>query len=254
MNSSAVSAILATISILEQITPHLLADESFTIGSRTASKRAWRASAVRKRFAPSTMILDVGVPSGRSISRQFDALTVEGRPPAGTNASAHTRAYMVLRFAAPSGVSAIERSPSGPKVTRSNAERGKLACTSRKSSSMLSPRGSSAHPLPSAIPTTRTIEPYSRWRIFNMLPATSPSGPPVSLIVHGCAVGSIPKDRSPESRKTATPSGVTPYTLWLMPASGFDDMNAAARGYPRFAACATTQLISVGVMFSSGPK
>ena len=59
-----------------------------------------------------------------------------------------------------------------------------------------------------------------------MLPATSPSGPPVSLIVHGRSVGSISIALSASRRKTATPSDVTPYSLWLMPARGFDDMKA----------------------------
>ena len=62
----------------------------------------------------------------------------------------------------------------------------------------------SALPEPSAMPTTRTIEPYSRCRILSMLPATSPSGPPVSLTVQGSAVGVMPRERRPESRKTAT--------------------------------------------------
>ena len=37
---------------------------------------------------------------------------------------------------------------------------------------------------------TRTIEPYSRSRILSMLPATSPSGPPVSLTWLGLGSGS----------------------------------------------------------------
>eukprot|EP00965_Chrysotila_dentata_P089441 2953035-Pleurochrysis_carterae.AAC.6 len=90
-NSSAESTIEATISRDEQQTPHLLADESLTTGSLVASKRAWRASAVRKRLAPSTMSLVFGEPSGSSISRQLDELIVAGRPPAGTKASATTR-------------------------------------------------------------------------------------------------------------------------------------------------------------------
>ena len=54
-NSSALSAIDATISIEEHTTPHLFALESLTIGSRQRSKNSRRASAVRKRFAPSTI-------------------------------------------------------------------------------------------------------------------------------------------------------------------------------------------------------
>lgn len=189
---------------------HLLADESFTMGSRTASKSACRASAVRKRLAPSTMIRDDGVPSGSSISFQFEAFTVEGRPPAGTRASARTRACIELRIAAPSGVSAEVSAPWGPSVSRSSAMSGRLASTRRSSSCIGRPCGSSALALPSAMPTTRTIEPYSRCIILSMLPATSPSGPPVSLTVHGSAVGLMPSERRPESRNTATPSEVTP--------------------------------------------
>eukprot|EP00966_Prymnesium_polylepis_P043103 1001326-Prymnesium_polylepis.1 len=59
-----------------------------------------------------------------------------------------------------------------------------------------------------------------------MLPATSPSGPPVSLMDHGSCVGLRPMAFSASRRKTATPSEVTPYSLWLIPARGLDDMNA----------------------------
>jgi len=45
----------------EQITPHLLADESLTMGSPVASKSASLASGVRKRFAPSTTTLALGL-------------------------------------------------------------------------------------------------------------------------------------------------------------------------------------------------
>lgn len=62
---------------------------------------------------------------------------------------------------------------------------GKLSFTNLSSSSLSSPLGSSATPNPSAIPTTLQFEPYSRNRILIRLPATSPSGPPVILIVKG---------------------------------------------------------------------
>mmetsp|Transcript_18925 Transcript_18925/g.42298 ORF Transcript_18925/g.42298 Transcript_18925/m.42298 type:complete len:260 (-) Transcript_18925:2039-2818(-) len=184
-NSSTDKLMLATISIEEQMTPHLFAEESFTMGRRAASKSACRASAVRKRFAPSTMRREEGVPSGNSISFQLEAFTVEGRPPAGTRASERTRECIELRFAAPSAVSAEKSCPCGLRRDLSSSISGKLECTSLRSSSIGSPCGSSADPLPSAIPTTRTIAPYSRSRILSMLPATSPSGPPVSLTVQG---------------------------------------------------------------------
>ena len=61
-----------------------------------------------------------------------------------------------------------------------------------------------------------------------MLPATSPSGPPDSFTVHVSACGSIPIERSASARKTATPSEVTPNSLWLIPARGFDEMKQQA--------------------------
>ena len=63
--------------------------------------------------------------------------------------------------------------------------------------------------------------------ILSMLPATSPSGPPVSLIVQGSSVGLMPIALKASPKKTATPSDVTPYSLWLMPARGLLEMNAA---------------------------
>lgn len=63
-----------------------------------------------------------------------------------------------------------------------------------------------------------------------MLPATSPSGPPVIFTVNGRARGSIPRALRATSRKTFTPSLVTPYTLWLMPAPGLELMKAVGSG------------------------
>ena len=48
-------------------------------------------SGVTKRFAPSTMSLADGFPSGRRKSFQLEPLMAEGRPPAGMKASATTR-------------------------------------------------------------------------------------------------------------------------------------------------------------------
>ena len=87
-----------------------------------------------------------------------------------------------------------------------------------------------------------------------MLPATSPSGPPVIFTVNGCLRGSMPRARSATSRKTFTPSLVTPYTLWLMPAPGFELMKASGRAYLRARARETIHSMCAGVMFSSGPR
>mmetsp|Transcript_27188 Transcript_27188/g.79407 ORF Transcript_27188/g.79407 Transcript_27188/m.79407 type:complete len:223 (-) Transcript_27188:1962-2630(-) len=219
----------AAISSDEQMTPHLFADESLMIGRPHSSKRACRASGVTKRLAPSTITLAEGVPSGSRKSRQLEPLMAEGRPPAGMKASATTRLCIELRAWKPSSVSTVVSSPLGERAARSRAERGR-DCSKRRSSSAIGrPAGSSAHPDPSAMPTTRTLSPYSRCRIWSMLPATSPSGPPVSLTDHGSVRGERPSALSATSRKTATPSDVTPNSLWLMPSAGLDDMNAAGR-------------------------
>jgi len=52
------------ISYDEQITPHLFAEESLTMGMPVAACMAARAPGVRKRLAPSTMSLELGWPLG----------------------------------------------------------------------------------------------------------------------------------------------------------------------------------------------
>jgi len=147
----------ASISKLEQITPHLFAELSFMI--RTPSPdRAVRASGVRKRFAPSTTIGLDGLPSTRK-SRQFVSLIVAGRPPPGTNASAITRLCSVFRRRSPSGSSTPVTRPRPPSRERSKDAMGSPSRKSLSSSSWSRPSGSSPEPLPSATPTMRAFAP-----------------------------------------------------------------------------------------------
>mmetsp|Transcript_5849 Transcript_5849/g.16420 ORF Transcript_5849/g.16420 Transcript_5849/m.16420 type:complete len:292 (-) Transcript_5849:1346-2221(-) len=207
-NSSLERSMEAMISIDEQMTPHLLAELSLTM-TQPALESSWRARGVRNRLAPSTMSGLEGVPSGRRYLDQFASLMVAGRPPAGTKASALTRLCMVLRMLMPAGVSAMWRLPLGPRVASFISESGSAPWKRRSISSQSRPSGSSTQAEPSARPTTRALVPYSRCRILSMLPATSPSGPPVILMVNGLVV-STPVARRASSRKTATPSEVTP--------------------------------------------
>mmetsp|Transcript_842 Transcript_842/g.3030 ORF Transcript_842/g.3030 Transcript_842/m.3030 type:complete len:262 (-) Transcript_842:1935-2720(-) len=179
---------------------------------------------------------------------------VAGRPPAGTKTSASSRNGMVLRVRMPSGVSAGTTRPPGLRRAVSNWSMGADAATRRMSSSMSSPSGSSAVPLPSQIPTTLTWRPYSRCRMRSMLPATSPSGPPVIFTEKGSSRGLRPVACRATSRNTETPSEVTPYSLWLMPAPGLDEMNAEGKGWSRRAARCTIHSMSRGMICSSGPR
>jgi hypothetical protein len=59
---------------------------------------------VKNRFAPSTTYLKCGLPS---LSTRFDTLvmlTASGRPPQGTNRSALTRKWKLLRKSVPLGM------------------------------------------------------------------------------------------------------------------------------------------------------
>mmetsp|Transcript_8666 Transcript_8666/g.35340 ORF Transcript_8666/g.35340 Transcript_8666/m.35340 type:complete len:292 (-) Transcript_8666:168-1043(-) len=181
-NSSSDSIIEAMISYDEQMTPHLLADESLMTNA-PASKSFCRASGVMKRLAASQMSGLEGAPSTRRKLSTFPALMVFGRPPAGTNASASIRSCMVSRIRAPSGVDAKCSSPFGPSRSALNSLSGSPECTKRSSSSMGKPSASSADAVASQMPTTRARAPYSRSRILSIFPATSPSVPPVSLMV-----------------------------------------------------------------------
>eukprot|EP00966_Prymnesium_polylepis_P294117 6792888-Prymnesium_polylepis.1 len=149
----------ARISIDEQITPALLAEESLTMGSPVFSKSAKRASGVRKRLAPSTITFALGVPSARRKSCQLEPFIVAGRPPDGTKASATTRLCIVLRAATPAGVSVRASKPLVPSFAGSSADRGSEEWKRRSSSSIGRPSGSSADAVPSAKPTTRTLVP-----------------------------------------------------------------------------------------------
>mmetsp|Transcript_49324 Transcript_49324/g.139651 ORF Transcript_49324/g.139651 Transcript_49324/m.139651 type:complete len:349 (+) Transcript_49324:929-1975(+) len=236
-NSSSLRSIDDMISYDEQMTPHLLADESFTISTPASSKSFWRASCVMKRLAPSTTSGDDGVPSGRRKLSQLSMFTVFGRPPAGMNASATTRLCMVLRARRPARVETSWMTPSALSLLWSNSASGRSDLTSLTSSAMSRPSGSSAPAVPSAIPTILTRSPYSRSRIRIMLPATSPSVPPVIFSVTASSSGlprwmsgCMPRFLRAVSRKTCTPSEVTPYVLWLKPESGLDDMKADGIG------------------------
>mmetsp|Transcript_2565 Transcript_2565/g.7387 ORF Transcript_2565/g.7387 Transcript_2565/m.7387 type:complete len:279 (+) Transcript_2565:876-1712(+) len=186
-------------------------------------------------------------------SRALPACMVPGRPPHGTSTSASTRKCIVSRSAAPSPSSAVRSVPRFPSSLLSNAAIGAEASTKRRSSFPSKPSGSSAYPLPSATPTTRA-DGQSRCMIFSKLPATSPSGPPTSETRKASFRASIPTSRSARSTNTATPSLVTPNSLWLMPAPGFEDISASGRGWPRRAAFATMRVMSCGTTCSSGPK
>lgn len=134
-NSSSLSTMLARISKLLQITPHLIAELSLTM-STPASDRPLRASGVRKRFAPSMITRADGLPSPRRKSFQFVSRSVRGRPPAGMNASASSRLWRVLRSLKPSGRSREVTLPFGPRRSGSNSAIASSASTSRSSSRM----------------------------------------------------------------------------------------------------------------------
>mmetsp|Transcript_27165 Transcript_27165/g.55376 ORF Transcript_27165/g.55376 Transcript_27165/m.55376 type:complete len:220 (+) Transcript_27165:620-1279(+) len=196
MNSSLLMSIEACTSAEEVITPHLLADESFTMATPASSNSPVRASGVMKMLAPSTMSLLVGAPSASKKLRQLSPLTVLGRPPAGTKASALTLDHMVLRRSMPSlSTSVSSITPWAVSLLLSKEVIGNPSFTKRSSSVIFRPLGSSATPKPSAIPTTLQLSPYSRCMIRIKLPATSPSGPPVILTVKGSVLGLMPRER-----------------------------------------------------------
>mmetsp|Transcript_66601 Transcript_66601/g.134250 ORF Transcript_66601/g.134250 Transcript_66601/m.134250 type:complete len:410 (+) Transcript_66601:420-1649(+) len=217
-NSVSLKSMELMISNEEQMTPHLFAEESLTMGMPVSACMASRAAGVRNKLAPSTMSLLEGVPSGFKYCRQFPSWMVAGRPPAGMNASAGMRLCMVLRarrassaaladefsfgsttYSLPSPKLAFQHLPSSSvsalpledeegeagleSLLRSKAAMGSSFTTKRISSAGSNPLGSSAHPVASASPTTRQSLPYSLCKILIMFPATSPSGPPVILTV-----------------------------------------------------------------------
>mmetsp|Transcript_27998 Transcript_27998/g.73864 ORF Transcript_27998/g.73864 Transcript_27998/m.73864 type:complete len:206 (-) Transcript_27998:2017-2634(-) len=203
----------AQISKDDVITPHLFAEESFTIITFPFSNRPCRAPAVKKMFAPSTMRGELGVPVESRNSCQFSSWIVFGRPPAGTKTSDLILLCIELRIRTPSSLPTRCRLPFGLSLLGAKCPIGSASRKRRMSSEWSSPVGSSATPEPSATPTTQTFFPWSRKRIRIKFPATSPSGPPVILMVYGCSRGSTPVSLSASSRNTAMPSDVTPYSL-----------------------------------------
>mmetsp|Transcript_27689 Transcript_27689/g.66709 ORF Transcript_27689/g.66709 Transcript_27689/m.66709 type:complete len:202 (-) Transcript_27689:2746-3351(-) len=187
-----------------------------------------RASAVLKRLAPSTINFDDGSPSGPIKCLKLFPSIVLGRPPQGKNASAFNRLCILFRALTPSSVSTVCKIPSVFSFAWSKFEIQSPSWNRRSNSSWSNPSGSSAQPEWSATPTIFALSPYSRIKILISFPPTSPSGPPVIFTVKGCVVGSIPRvARKATSRYTFTPSEVTPYSLWLIPARGLELMNAA---------------------------
>ena len=85
------------------------------------------------------------------------------------------------------------------------------------------------------------------------LPATSPSGPPVSFTVKASRWMSTPSDCIVISANFMTPVEVTAYSLWLMPTCLLDMMPMPSR-YPRFFESWAIDSIISSCMFSSGPS
>mmetsp|Transcript_8179 Transcript_8179/g.18573 ORF Transcript_8179/g.18573 Transcript_8179/m.18573 type:complete len:204 (-) Transcript_8179:598-1209(-) len=196
------------------------------------------------KFAPSTMSGQHGtlrsLPSSARWKKPptLSALIVPGLPPAGKNASARTLRGKVLRRRTPSGLLSVRTStPVGDNAFVSYSASGRPELTRRSNSLQERPLGSSATAVPSHMPTT--LQPssprYMRCSTFSAFPATSPEGPPLSLTVKGrpVSLGCSPQRRSAMSRNTATPSLVTPYVLWLIPAFALLDMKDAGDGWPR---------------------
>mmetsp|Transcript_22019 Transcript_22019/g.53907 ORF Transcript_22019/g.53907 Transcript_22019/m.53907 type:complete len:214 (+) Transcript_22019:784-1425(+) len=157
-NSSSVSSKLAMISIAEQMTPHLLAELSFTIKT-PLSVSFTRASCSMKMLAASTMSGDDGFPSFVRNDCQLSIRIVFGRPPAGKKASAMRRLCMLSHMAWPCVVSRRWSAPSAVSFDGSKLSRLRSLWTKRKSSSKLMPFGSSTQALWSTIPRIFALSP-----------------------------------------------------------------------------------------------
>mmetsp|Transcript_17735 Transcript_17735/g.41707 ORF Transcript_17735/g.41707 Transcript_17735/m.41707 type:complete len:218 (-) Transcript_17735:2143-2796(-) len=188
-NMSSGMAKAARTSSEEEVTPPLLALASLTITAPAFSSTR-RASCVKNKLAPSTMMVNRDLPSASSSLPTLPPCTASGRPPQGTNTSAEKSGckWNMLRKPRPDST----RSPLGRVTSRSltstrkpiglNSETSKLSMVtrclaSRVISARLRPSGSKMTPDPSMMALVLSLD----MRIS--LEPKSPSGPPVCTLV-----------------------------------------------------------------------